>query len=65
MGSMSVWHWTILLFVSLVWVIPFWRIVAKAGYPGALALLGLILGVNLILLWIFAFVRWPVESRRA
>lgn len=65
MGSMSVWHWTILLLVSLVWVIPFWRIVAKAGYPGALALLGLIPGVNLILLWIFAFVRWPVESRRA
>ncbi|WCE02945.1 hypothetical protein [Pseudoxanthomonas sp. JBR18] len=46
-------------------MIPFWRIVAKAGYPGALALLGLIPGVNLILLWIFAFVRWPVESRRA
>lgn len=65
MGSMSVWHWTILLLVSLVWVIPLWRIVAKAGYPGALALLGLIPGVNLILLWIFAFVRWPVESRRA
>jgi hypothetical protein len=42
-------------------VIPTWRIVRKAGYHGALSLLGLIPIVNIVLLWVFAFVKWPNE----
>ena len=44
---------TVLLFI--VAIIPFWQIFRKAGFPGALSLLMLIPGVNLILLYIVAF----------
>jgi hypothetical protein len=44
---------TILLLI--VAIIPFWPIFRKAGFPGALSLLMLIPGVNLVLLYIVAF----------
>jgi hypothetical protein len=69
MGSFSIWHWIIVLFIVLFWlaifVVPTWRIVRKAGFPGALSLLALVPGVNLILLWVFAFVKWPNERKEA
>jgi len=37
------------------------RILAKAGYPPALALLSPISPVNLVLLLAFAFQEWPLE----
>ena len=40
---------TVLLLI--VAIIPFWPIFRKAGFPGALSLLMLIPGVNLILLY--------------
>jgi hypothetical protein len=59
MGSFSVWHWLIvLLFLILpVWLIS--RAVSKSGISGWWALLGLIPIVNLVMLWVFAFARWP------
>lgn len=69
MGSFSIWHWIIVLFIVLFWlaifVVPTWRIVRKAGFPGVLSLLALVPGVNLILLWVFAFVKWPNERKEA
>lgn len=45
-----------------IWV--YWRIFAKAGYNGALALLNFIPGVGqLICLIILAFGRWPIEDQ--
>ena len=38
-------------------VVPFWPIFRKAGFPGALSLLLLVPGVNLILLYIVGFSR--------
>lgn len=51
-----------LIMAALV-VLPFWRIFTKAGYPGLMALLVFVPGVNLILLYWFAFADWPVERR--
>jgi len=65
MGGLSLWHWTILLLVSLVWLVPFWRIVAKAGFSPAWVLLGLVPGLNVLMLWVFAFSRWPSQRDRA
>jgi hypothetical protein len=62
MGSFSIWHLIILLIWFVVFIVPIWRIVSKAGYSGALSLLAIIPLVNIILLWVFAFVKWPVES---
>ena len=49
------------MIVFSVWV--YWRILEKAGYTGALALLALIPVGSLILLLILAFGKWPIETR--
>jgi hypothetical protein len=61
MGSFSIWHWLILIMYVCIIVVPCWRIVGKAGYSGALSLLVLVPLVNIILLWVFAFSKWPIE----
>lgn len=45
----------------LVW--PAWRICTKAGFPGALGLLAVVPGLNLVLLFVLAFVDWPALRR--
>ena len=60
---MSVAHLFVLLCFSGLLLIPLWRIVARAGYPGALALLIYIPSLNLGALWALAFVPWPAERR--
>jgi hypothetical protein len=55
-----------LLFIVVilaVMVIPLWCIVAKTGMPGVLSLLFLVPGVNVILLLVLAFSKWPIERR--
>jgi hypothetical protein len=42
---------------------PFWRIVAKAGYPGVMSLLLFIPVVNFIFLWVAALSEWPIEAQ--
>jgi|SRR5215469_962491 len=51
------------LLIAAFLIYCFWRILEKAGYPGALALLNLIpLGHVVLLIW-FAFAQWPVLDR--
>jgi hypothetical protein len=64
MGSFGAWHGVILLFWFALVIVPLWRIVRKAGYPGGLSLLALIPLVNLVCLWMFAFTQWPAERGR-
>lgn len=64
MGPFNTWHWTMMLLWLVVLIVPAWRIVAKAGYPGALALLVVVPVVNIIALWVFAFSKWPIEQTR-
>lgn len=57
-----------LVMMLLVMVVPFialWRIVSKAGYAGAWALLLFIPLVNVVALLAFAFSEWPLERRAA
>jgi hypothetical protein len=44
-------------FFILVW--PAWRICTRAGFPGALGLLITVPLLNLVLLYVLAFVEWP------
>lgn len=55
----------VMLVVLFLTVLPAWRVVTKAGYPGALSLLMLVPVVNFIALHIFAFLEWPLERRAA
>ena len=63
MVNFSIWHWLILLVFLVITLFPFWRILNKAGYSGAWSILTLVPVVNLIVLWVFALVEWPVERK--
>ena len=56
-------EWIIILFISsIAFVLPviaFWKIFAKAGFPGALGLLMLVPIANVILSLYLAFAQWP------
>lgn len=65
MGSFSIWHWLIVIFWCAIFIVPTWRIASRAGFPGALSLLIIIPIVNIVLLWVFAFVKWPSEKSAA
>jgi hypothetical protein len=62
MGSFSFWHLLILVFALAVYLVPAWRIASKAGFPGVSSLLILIPVVNIVVIWVFAFIKWPVEK---
>lgn len=62
MSTFSAWHGLMFLFWLAVFLIPAWRIAQKAGFPGPLALLLLIPVVNIIMVWVFAFVHWPNQK---
>ncbi len=53
----------IAVMVSLV-LVPFWVIFSKAGFPGALSILMVIPGLNLLVLNFFAFAKWPALRDR-
>jgi uncharacterized membrane protein YhaH (DUF805 family) len=57
--------WQILfsLLTLAVFVVPTWKIVAKAGFSGWWSLLMLVPFVNFIMLWMFAFMDWPAVRK--
>ena len=68
MGTFSIWHWFIVLVVVVLFIgVPIWlcwRICTRAGYSGAWALTYFIPFVGLIMIWVFAFSRWPILKNR-
>ena len=64
MGTVSIWHWLIVLLMGFVVVFPTWRILRRMGFSGWWGLLAVIPAVNLVTLWIVAFMPWPIENRR-
>ena len=62
-GTIGPFTMSILLLIFVVHVFPLWRIAKKMGYPGALALLAFVPGVQLILAYFLALSDWPVLRR--
>jgi len=56
-------HWLTMLLGAVVIVLPFWKIFAKAGLSGWFSLLMLVPMINLIVLYVLAFVDWPALRR--
>jgi uncharacterized membrane protein YhaH (DUF805 family) len=53
-----------LVFIALIlWTCA--RISRKAGFSGWWSLLMLIPLVNIVMIWVFAFVQWPAETSNA
>ena len=50
----------LMLLILFVVIVPWWAMVSKAGYNGALALALFIPLVNFVFLFWFAFSKWPV-----
>ena len=55
MGSLSIAHWFVILLLMVLWVVPLWRILKKAGYNPGISLVALLPPVGLIVLWWSAF----------
>ena len=51
------------IIVLAITVIPFFRIFQRTGRSGWWALLMVIPLINLVVLWIIAFARWPAVDR--
>jgi len=61
----STWHWGGMLIFALIFLVPAWKIVSKAGYSGAWSLFVFVPLINVIMLWVFAFATWPKDKPRA
>lgn len=61
--SFSVWHWLIVVVYVLTLVVPAAAILRKAGFSRWWAVLMLVPFLNGILVWVFAFITWPIERR--
>jgi hypothetical protein len=53
------------IILAIPLLIFFALVIKKAGYSGWWVLLGLVPIVGLIMLWVFAFSRWPIDERKA
>lgn len=62
MGTFSIWHWLIVGFILglVIWI--YGRIARKAGFSRWWSLTMFIPLVNLVMIWVFAFVKWPAED---
>ncbi len=61
MGSISIWHWLLVLIVLALIIVPFWKLLPRSGIPAPVALVSIIPFGALILLWVMAFKRWPTD----
>ena len=50
--------------LALVFVVSWWKIFAKAGFPGALSLLMLVPLVNFVMFLVVAFAPWPALKEK-
>lgn len=55
--------YVIALLVALVTLYAYLRIIRRAGFSGWWILVMFVPVVNLIMLWVFAFVEWPALKR--
>lgn len=62
MGGISIWQLIIILFIFLILLFVFGPVAGKAGYSRWWALLLAIPIINIVLIWTFAFIKWPAES---
>ncbi|MBV7428053.1 MULTISPECIES: hypothetical protein [unclassified Acidovorax] len=68
MGTFSPTHWFIVLVMitplMALLVVPTWRILQRAGFNGAWALLMLVPVVGLLVPWVVSFLKWPSDQEQ-
>ena len=58
MGAVNILH-VLFLVVAFLFIVPVSRILSRAGFKGIWAIFCLVPVANIVLLWVFAFSRWP------
>lgn len=67
MFGIGLMEFLIILIIVVIIILPVWfvaKILNKAGFSGWFSLLSLVPFLNIIALWVFAFVDWPNVDRR-
>ncbi|VAW82498.1 hypothetical protein MNBD_GAMMA13-213 [hydrothermal vent metagenome] len=65
--GVSIWQLVIITFILGIIVFGVWlnvRILNKAGYSGWWAAILFVPVVNIIMIWVFAFSKWPILNQR-
>jgi hypothetical protein len=65
MGTMSIWHWAILILYFVILGVPVARILGRVGLSRWWVLVVFLPLLNLVGLWLLAFVRWPADHDAA
>lgn len=53
----------LLMFVMIALVIvPFWKLWQRTGHSGAISLLMVVPVLNVVMLYVLAFKKWPIEN---
>ncbi len=52
----------LILLMSILVVVPVWKILGRLGFNGAWALISIIPPANIIALWLLAFGKWPKDG---
>lgn len=60
--GISVWQLIIIVVLIAIPILVFGPIAKKAGFSRWWALLLIVPVVNLIMVWVFAFIKWPTEK---
>lgn len=63
MYTMSHGHWVIVVAVVIAMLYPYVRILRRTGYSAWWVVTMFIPIVNMIMLWVFAFAKWPGVTR--
>ena len=68
MGSMSVLHWLVVLFIYLIIYMiigfPVAHILRRMGYSRWWSVLSIVPVANLLGLWLLAFIDWPITRNQ-
>jgi|HigsolmetaAR203D_1030402.scaffolds.fasta_scaffold00021_84 hypothetical protein len=65
MESFSIWYWLAMLAMWFIFLWPLGRVVRRTGHAAPWAILAVVPVVNVILLWIWAYKRWPQQAQDA
>ncbi len=63
MNGLGIAEIIVILFIGVIFILPFWKIFTKAGFPGWLSLLLMLPIANIIILFYIAFAEWPTLKK--
>lgn len=63
MHTMGPWGWLLVIAFMVAMIYPYVRILRRTGFSAWWLLTMLLPIVNMVMLWVFAFVKWPAVDR--